>query len=103
MRRGGTVAIMFGLPSPLAHDDNQNDEEHLNRERGDNGGDDPAAEMVERIAQSLSDRGPGACRRVRQLAAALEAMAEACMQRDSAGLNDAADDAHQELTKIFAG
>jgi hypothetical protein len=60
----------------------------------------PAAAVVEAIAASLVDRGPAAVRWLRALIDSLEGMADACMQKDHAGLEAAADDAVEALSKL---
>jgi hypothetical protein len=96
MRKPASLMIAIGLPRA----DEPQDEDSLNREQDDGEGD-IAEQIVMHLVECLSERGPGAVARVRQFAQALEAMADACMERDHAGLEDAAADTHKQLSKIF--
>jgi hypothetical protein len=98
----GSIAIMFGMPSPLAHDDHrERDEDNLNREResGDGGGDD-VAEFIDNIIGVLRDRGPAGVRAVRLVARGLEDLAQAVMQRDDEAFEAAAHDVHDALSEL---
>jgi hypothetical protein len=98
MHKPPTIALMIGMP--LARDDEAQDEDRLNREQDDSDGD-VAEQIVMHIVECLHDRGPGAVRQLRLLAQGFEQMADAHMERDSAGLEDAAADVHRALSKIF--
>src|SRR5262245_28839401 len=106
MRRGGTVAIMFGLPSPLAHEDDEpRDEDYLSRERDDDHEDSNVPDyIVLSIARVLQRGGPSAIRAVRLFARHVEDMAQAAMSKDSAALEEAADDAadaHRQVCELI--
>jgi hypothetical protein len=89
-KQPASLMIAIGLPHA------QPDEDHLQREDHNeqpNGNDDPA---------EIRDRGPAGVRVVRDFASALEDMCGATMARDHAGLEDAADDAHQALNRLLS-
>jgi hypothetical protein len=101
MRKGPTIALMIGMP----HAEPGQDEDNLNREQDNDSQNqdiDIAEHVVTGIVECLNDRGPGAIRLLRLLAQSFEAMADAHMARDGAGLEDAATDAHRALSKLIA-
>jgi hypothetical protein len=100
MRRGPTIALMIGMPH--GEEEPGQDEDTLNREQGDDGDGDIAEQAIMGIVECLHQRGPGAVARIRQYAQALEGMCDAYMERDHAGLEDAAADAHQALSKLIS-
>ena len=103
MRKPGpTLAVMIGLPSPLAHE-SEHDEDDLDREK-DDGGDnenDIASEIVVAIVRALHERGPGAVRTIRLLTQSLEEMCDAATSRDDRGVEEAAGDAHKMLCDLL--
>jgi hypothetical protein len=88
--------IAVGLPHGEAQD-----EDSLNREHDDNGGDDLATEAIVNIVRSLHEGGPSAVRDLRRLTAALEDISSAFMERDHQGLEDAASDARDVLHEML--
>src|SRR5262245_38766553 len=90
--------IAIGLPNPHGSDEDSLDRERNNN--GDNG--DIAEQAIMGIVECLNDRGPGAVARIRQYARALEAMADAHMERDDHALEDAAADAYEALSKLIS-
>jgi hypothetical protein len=85
------LTIEIGAPHGQAQD-----EDGLDRERDDNGGD-LATEAILGIVDNLHYGGPSAVRDLRKFTSALEAMCEAFMSRDQGGLEDAASDARDAL------
>jgi hypothetical protein len=97
--RKPSFMIAIGLP----HAEEAPDEDGLNREQDDDGeNQDIAEQAIMGIVECLNDRGPGAVARIKQLARALEEMADAHMDHDHAGLEDAAADAHLALSKLIS-
>jgi len=94
-----TIMIAVGMP----HGDSQ-DEDSLERERddGDGGDDDIATEAICSIVQNLHRGGPSAVRDLRKFTAALEAMCDAFMERDSHGVGEAADAARDALHDMIS-
>src|SRR5262245_40080175 len=103
----GMISIMFGMPSPLARDDDDNrDEDSLNRERDDGNHEDGNVPdyIVLSIAKVLQRGGRSAIRAVRLFARHVEDMAQAAMSKDSAALEEAADDAadaHRQVCELI--
>jgi hypothetical protein len=75
------------------------DEDSLERE--DEGEGDLAEVVVMSLVRSLSDAGPAAVHLLSKLIGSLDEMAEATMAKDHAGLEDAASDAHEVLSKLI--
>src|SRR5262245_58596471 len=96
-----TIAVMFGMPSPLAHE--PQDEDSLDRERGNDRhhGNSDAAEIISSIVRELHHRGPGAARDVRALAGCLDELAACFMKHDAQGIEEAADRAYDELKLLI--
>jgi len=102
MRKPGpTLAVMIGLPSPLAHE-SEHDEDALDREKDDGGDDDIAAEAIVSIVHNLHRGGPSAVRDLRKFTTALEELCEAFMSRDNQAFEDAAGDACNALHDLIS-
>jgi hypothetical protein len=91
------------MPSPHGP---QPDEDHLDRDHGDerpeDGDDGDLAEaVIISLVRCLHDAGPAAVKLLRQLARRFDEMCEATMERDHAGLEAAACDAHETLAKLL--
>jgi len=100
MRRP-TLMIAVGMPGP--HGDG--DEDQLDRERDDDGGDDDsdlATEAVMSILDDLKTRKASAVRNLRAYTAALEEMCDAFMDRDYHRVGEAASDARDALHEIIS-
>src|SRR5262245_58836908 len=97
MRRPGpSIMIAFGMPHPNGGDD----EDSLNRE--DNGGNgDIATEANVSIVHPLHEEGPSAIKKLRAFTDALGDMCQSYMDRDQAGIEDAAHDAAQALRNLI--
>jgi hypothetical protein len=95
--------LAIGLPSRLAHEDDERgqDEDGLNREQDGGGEKDIAEEGICSIAETLIRDGPPAIRLVRLLARGLEDMAQAAMKRDQAALEDAAGEACDAMRELI--
>src|SRR5262245_63427789 len=100
MRRPASIMIAVGFPGG-PHGDQQ-DEDGLDRERGDdNGGEgDQATELIESILSHLQHRKSGAVRLLRAFAAALEDMCDGFMEKDYHRVGDAADAADRKSTRL---
>ena len=95
-----TLMIAVGMPS--AHG---NDEDQLDREQDDDGGDDDsdlATEAVMSILDDLKTRKASAVRDLRAYTAALEEMCDAFMDRDYHRVGEAASDARDALHEIIS-
>jgi hypothetical protein len=93
MRNKPGAAVLAEMAARFAHEPQRDDD-------SDDGGIPEA--VVLGIAKSLLRRGPGAVRHTRLLAQALEAMADACMEKcTEVELEDAADDATDALSKLL--
>src|SRR5262245_6432713 len=100
------ISIMVGMPSPLAHEDDEpRDEDHLSRERDDDHEDGNIPDyIVLSIARVLQRGGPTAIRSVRLFARHVEDMAQAAMSKDSVALEEAASDAadaHRQVCELI--
>ena len=98
-----TIALMIGMPSPLAHerDEDNLDREHGNNQKHNNNGD-VAAGVITAICHELEQRGPGAVRDVRAFANALHDMAHFALHPNSTGdFEEAADKACDELRRLI--
>ena len=84
MRRLPTIAVMFGMPSPLAHDDNEpsRDEDSLNREQGPGG----ATNTLELIYSRLKRGDEVAAHAAMGIARCLQEMAHQAARGDKTGL-----------------
>jgi streptomycin 6-kinase len=90
------IMIAVGLPH------GESDEDSLNREHDDNGGDDDiATEAIVSIVHNLHRGGPSAVRDLRKFTSALESLCEAFMQKDSHGVEEAASDACDALRDMI--
>jgi hypothetical protein len=69
--------------------------------RGGEADENIAEAVIMSIVHSLADSGPAGVHLLRKLTSALEDMADATMAKDHAGLEDAAADAHQVLSKLI--
>src|SRR5262245_45599232 len=101
MRRGPSIMLAIGLPSPMAHEDDDNrDEDHLSRENenDDNGDDDPTAVLG--FIQAMREQGPAGVKLIRAFANALLDMGYCFMEKDDAGVEDAACAAHEALSRL---
>src|SRR5262245_54632954 len=92
-RLGPNVMIAFSLPS------HGGDEDALDRESNDDDGD-VAMEAVCNIVHRLHEGGPSAVRDIRQFISSLEGLCEAHMDRDPAGMEDAAHDVYVALRSL---
>jgi hypothetical protein len=78
----------------------EGDEDNLNREHDDDGS--PAAQAtVGSIVHRLLRGGPSGIRDLRRLTAALEDLADAFMDKDRQGVDDAASEARDALNDII--
>ena len=92
--------IAVGLPGP--HGDG--DEDQLDRERDDDGGDDDsdlATDAVMSIVRNLKDGKASAVRQLRAFTGALEALCDAFMARDYHAVGEAASDARDALNDML--
>jgi hypothetical protein len=60
-----------------------------------------AEEVIVSLVRTLSDAGPAGVHLLNKLIGSLEDMGDAVMAKDHAGLEDAADDAHEVLAKLL--
>src|SRR5262249_449387 len=93
-----TIAVMIGMPHG---EQGPQDQDSLNREQDDDGGNDDAAEWIVELVHALKREGTPAIRLMRLFTQALEAMCDAVMARDDAALEDAASDAHKALSEMM--
>jgi hypothetical protein len=78
------------------------DEDNLNRERDDDDGGNPAAEAtVGSIVHCLHRGGPSGVRDLRKFTAALEDLADAYMDKDRQGFEEAASEARDALNDLI--
>jgi hypothetical protein len=98
--------VMIGLrPHQLAseQDEDNLDREHDQRDQEDHGGDeDLATEAVVSIVRNLHEGGPSAVRDLRLFIKALQAITDAFMAHDQAGLEDAASEACDVLHNMMS-
>lgn len=97
--------VMIGLrPHQLAseHDEDNPDREHDQHQ--DQGGDedDLASEAIVSIVRNLHEGGPSAVRDLRLFIKALQAITDAFMAHDQAGLEDAASEACDVLHNMMS-
>jgi hypothetical protein len=97
----GMISIMFGMPSPSAHE-KERDEDNLGIESPgkDNGDDDEIAILS--ILRAMKDQGRAGVRAVRIFASSLKRMADAFEARDDE-LEEAAAAAHAALGDLHIG
>ena len=94
-----SLMIAIGLPS---HHGEQ-DEDSLNREQDDDGGDgDLATEAIMSIVNHLKDGKASAVRDIRAFTATLEALCDAFMEKDYHAVGDAADAARDALHQLIS-
>ena len=99
MPKPASLMIAIGLPG---HQGEQ-DEDGLDREREDDGGDgDLATEAVLGILDGLKQGKAAAVRNLRAFTSALEAMCDAFMERDYHAVGDAADAARDALHEMIS-
>jgi hypothetical protein len=91
--------IAIGLPGLHGEEGPGQDENHLDREQGNDG--DIAEEGILGIAECLLREGPPAVRLVRLLARGLEDMAQAVMAKDHHALEEAAGDACDAMRNLI--
>jgi len=105
MPKPTSIMIAFGLPGPHGDQDEDNlqREDHSDDERAQDGNGDIVEQGIMGILECLHERGPGAVRQVKLYARALEAMADAHMNRDDQALEEAASDAYRALHKLVRG
>jgi hypothetical protein len=97
MRNPTSATALSAMASRVEHD-----EDSLNHEApGEEGEGDFAEAVVASLVRCLSDAGPAGVHLLRKLTSAFEAMGDAVMERDHEGLEDAADSAHQALSKLL--
>ena len=97
-------SIMIAVGVPSAHGDGDN-EDQLDREQDDDGGDDDsdlATEAVMSILDDLKTRKASAVRDLRAYTAALEDLCAAFMEKDYHRVGEAASDARDALYKIIS-
>jgi len=95
--------LMIAISMPGRH--GEDDEDGLDRERDDNGGngdDDIATEAIVSIVRHLEVGKASAVRTLRAFTAALDDMCEAFMQRDYHAVGDAADAARDALHNLIS-
>src|SRR5262245_30780633 len=94
-----SLMIAIGLPGPHGE---QDDEDHLQRERDDGNGDDGdfATEAIVSIVRNLERGKASAVRDLRKFTAALEDLCDAFMDRDYHAVGDAASYARDALYDI---
>src|SRR5215468_6379555 len=86
MRRLPTIAVMFGMPSPMAHDDDDEpsrDEDRLDREQSPNDG---PSNTLELIYDRLKRGDEVAAHAAMGIARCLQEMAHQAARGDKAGL-----------------
>jgi len=90
--------LAIGLPHPNGGDD----EDSLDRESngGDDNDGDVAMTAVCNLVHRLHEGGPSAVRDIRQFISSLEGLCEAHMDRDPAGMEDAAHDVYVALRSL---
>ena len=93
MAKGLSAAALSAMASRAAHD-----EDSLDREGNEDG---LAEQVIVSLVRCLTDAGPAAVHLLQKLCGAFDDMSEAVMRKDHAGLEDAADDAHQVLSKLL--
>jgi len=92
--------VAISLPG---HHGEQADEDGLDRERDDGGGDDDiATEAIMSIVNRLHHGKASAVRDLRAFTAALDALCEAFMAKDSHGVGEAASDARDALHDLIS-
>ena len=94
-----SIALMIGMPG---HHGEQTDEDSLQREHGDGGGDDAATDAIMSIVNHLKDSKASAVRDIRAFTAALEDLCQAFMDRDYHAVGDAADAARDALHNLIS-
>ena len=100
MPKPPTLMIAIGLPG---HHGEQADEDSLQRERGDDGGDDDlATEAVMSILDDLKTRKASAVRDLRLYIDALAELCDAFMDRDYHRVGEAASEARDALHEIIS-
>jgi hypothetical protein len=92
MAKALTTAALDAMARRVEHEP---DEDDLDREDGD-----IAETVVMSLVRCLADSGPAGVHLLRKLIDSLDDMADAVMERDHAGLEDAAADAHEVLAKL---
>ena len=98
MPKPASLMIAIGLPG---HQGEQ-DEDGLDREREDDGGDgDLATEAVLGILDGLKQGKAAAVRNLRAFTSALEALCQAFMERDYHAVGEAASDARDALNDML--
>jgi len=98
MRRPTLMIAIGGLPNPHG----EQDEDGLDREQDDGGGDDIATEAIMSIVNRLHHGKASAVRDLRAFTAALDALCEAFMAKDSHGVGEAASDARDALHDLIS-
>jgi len=95
------TSLMIAIGLPGHHGEGQ-DEDSLQREHGDGGGDDDlATEAIVSIVRNLQHGKASAVRQLRAFTSALENLCEAFMQRDYHGVGEAASDARDALNDML--
>jgi hypothetical protein len=89
--------IAIGMPKPIMRDGAQ----QRNREQGDGNGD-IAVEAIQSIIDTLHEGGPSAVRDLRAYTSALEDMCQAHMDKDYAGLEEAASNAVDAIRDLIS-
>ena len=97
MDRPPSIMIAIGVPHA-----GEPDEDHLDRERGDDGGGTSVAEKrIRRHVESLNREGPVRARRLKLYATALIHMVDAHMHRDPHAFEQAVEEATDCLHELL--
>jgi len=99
MPKPPSLMIAIGLPS---HHGEAQDEDGLDREHQDDGGDDVATEAIVSIVNHLKHAKASAVRDIRAFTAALEDLCQAFVDRDYHRVGEAASDARDALHELIS-
>ena len=92
--------IAIGMPNPHG---GQADEDGLDREQDDNGGDDIATEVIVKVIHRLHNGKASAVWDARLFADSLLELCDAFMKRDRQRFEEAASEAHDALHELING
>jgi hypothetical protein len=99
MRKPGlTSAAGLSATADRVVRESGSDEDSLDREDEEGG---LAEEVIKGLVRSLADSGPAGVRLLHELCEIFQDMGEATMRKDQESLVEAADDAHQTLSKLI--
>jgi hypothetical protein len=100
MRKPTSATALSAAATRAVHEFGERDEDNLDYSEDGEGGD-IAEQVIVSLVRCLSDSGPAGVHLLRKLTSAFEGMGDAVMERDHEGLEDAADAAHQALSKLL--